>query len=951
MGNSKKVSDNDDSESTSIKLPKIETHKEDGLNLRENVQNDKSLIQNGPSSYNTFPINKAHANFNTNANANPNSNTNSDTNVNANTNTNTNTNTSANINTNISTNAHEDSKSSTQSRKKKRRAKSKGKSSVITLNKPNNNNPVNERKNEQDLEEAGNNTDHNVISTGINENDEDKSSYIKEISAKKPTFPNNTNDNNNSNNTPLSPRKQAIMRYKKSDDKMNERSFLNEAKENMRNKKKSPLLSNTNDEDDKYSSLLAQQNMDGKASLLKFESSKILVYHEQLNGDNSESQSSGRLLGHGEFEIFQLHNGDVTYLSCGRSFVYPLLPKLKILRIAFNQFILPLVNPERYWKIFINTDDDIGIHFLESTLKKLVQYRNLYFASITPSISKTEEITTFENIRPDSSHPKIDSKPNELQCNKDDLSNSGSLQLVADGETTRQLQRTPDIRSKVHEYLPSEFADVPESPPSAPISPNPIIESNVTLTSIKNNFDDGDKNNYTSTTGWALINREKSMNSITSAIASLEVDGNTTYNKQGVTNVKQENINFNISHQPSKPIYEPPPPPINQFQNLTDYKIHHPRPTKYQKSPNLSSSQDFNYNLFNKHKLPSSHLKKAEIDEKSESSMDSLLDEYEENISISKSYSFSYSKSRPPSRSVSSKIPANYHYNRTNNGHLFKENQNILDDLADSQYADEYDNNENIIDDNDDDQFPATSLSEYIRTRNNDKLTTRSRRSSRSELYTSVSNWMEPALNKKAPAYNKAYSVSNGNEGKTMSGKDLNDTYKNIYKSITQRNLSQYLENDTTSNTRKQPSRPQSIKPNLLPTTNHLNRKGSYADGLIQNRNGNGRSRSGSISRFSDYSSLLHSQSYYPLNKKPSKDTTRLYKQVSSNLSRSELPKNRNSIGIELNSSDVYKLISSNRTDVQDLRNGAKSNKHGIKNSKDDKNNNSRGFASRLFGW
>ena len=109
-------------------------------------------------------------------------------------------------------------------------------------------------------------------------------------------------------------------------------------------------------------------DLDEKVTLFKYKSLKIL---ELVNQNNA----NGSLLAHGIFEIFQLHQGDVTYLSCGNNFIYPLLPKIKVFRINSNQFLLPLVNPERYWKIFINSEELNVINNLINVFQNVSIYK------------------------------------------------------------------------------------------------------------------------------------------------------------------------------------------------------------------------------------------------------------------------------------------------------------------------------------------------------------------------------------------------------------------------------------------------------------------------------------------------------------------------------------------------------------------------------------------------
>ena len=138
------------------------------------------------------------------------------------------------------------------------------------------------------------------------------------------------------------------------------------------------------------------------------------------------------LLAHGIFEIFQLHQGDVTYLSCGNNFIYPLLPKIKVFRINSNQFLLPLVNPERYWKIFINSEELNVINNLINVFQ-----RNVQFISLHESENKNAPEPKLQFEFTDS----INTKPKELESPPRNI------------------------------YISNE---IPDSPPSAPISPGHI---------------------------------------------------------------------------------------------------------------------------------------------------------------------------------------------------------------------------------------------------------------------------------------------------------------------------------------------------------------------------------------------------------------------------------------------------------------------------------------------
>jgi len=615
---------------------------------------------------------------------------------------------------------------------------------------------------------------------------------------------------------PLSPRKQALMRYKKSDEMINDRSYIAEVKENLKTKPKanSPGENGKHDVERLLEPTFIQSNMDEKVTLFKFKSSKILVYDEQLSESNT---SSGTLLGHGAFEIFQLHNGDVTYLSCGPSFIYPLLPKLKILRIGFNQFILPLVNPERYWKIFIDSEEPNVIEVLGSTFERIVKYRNLFFGS---KVDVDKELGLCIDHQ-----DSINEKPHELKSLSiidETESNDGAISGATSGAISAGIPAA--ISDGISGFEFTVLAgEIPESPPSAPISPHHENLANIHLdiSPIKNHFDPG----------WTL-GKKVSMQSISTNMACLDVNEAPTSSN-----------------------------PLPQFRKEVK-TIQHPKPKR-----------PFNSNPFQAPQV-------TEIDNKSDSSMDSLLDEYEENITFSKSMTFS--RSRPPSRqhSVTStsflKAPQ-YSREPYFKGNIEKDEKSQYDELED---------------------FPSTSLSEYNRVHNSHiGGLTRSRRSSKSELYTSESNWMEPSLvanNKRLPKSRSNYSINS-----RPHNIDLNNTYHNIYKSITQRNLKQYLEDDDLS-----------VKSQRLPTIS-ANTQLDFS---------NLHSHNGERSKISARASSVRS-SYTPTS---SKDKTRL-------------------LDTKLNSSDVYQLISTrkSRSNIHDLRE-AKQPTPAV---------NKPGLASRLFGW
>lgn len=456
---------------------------------------------------------------------------------------------------------------------------------------------------------------------------------------------------------PLSPRKKTLMRHKNSDYDIQRESLIIDAKGNLRNH---------NSFADTDVSPIGPLNISEKVPLFDFMSAKV-VLHQELVGSNPKQ--SGTLLGHGRFEVFQLHKGDVTYFSCGSSFVYPLLPKLKVLRTSFNQFILPLANPERYWRISINTEDGRVIKNLEKTLEQKVQYRSFYLN----------------------------------EANKSD-----DLQYTDNGNHHSPL---PYPTSTTPPYTAQHFLpianELPESPPSAPISPQQINSFNHINEHPVSAFPE---------TKWSPI-RQQSSQSITSAIAS-----------------------FDLKDGKDHPFRNP-------------YQVEQPKPRRHLDPTKFTSPLKIDLRL----RYPDNGISN---DRKSGSSMDSLLDEFEENISTTRSITFSVAKhdSHVPSRAPS--------------------RQSITSALSKQKYT---------FPRFDDHEAPPAPSSEYIKMP--------SRRSSRSELYTSESNWMEPNApvdTGRLSRSRSSYSVASGHYPRNVKAADLNNTYHNIYRSITQRNLSQY---------------------------------------------------------------------------------------------------------------------------------------------------------------
>lgn len=480
---------------------------------------------------------------------------------------------------------------------------------------------------------------------------------------------------------PMSPRKQTLLRHQKSNLSEDEPLFLSEVKELKKNRR--PLTQNhmPRSENEKFNVLLASYPMDDRTTIFRAPFARIVVYHEQVP-DSGINASSGTLLGHGEFTIFQLHNGDITYLACGPSFVYPLLRKLKILRVSRSHFILPLVNPQRYWKMEVDSQEDAVLEELEKVFQKFVNYTSLFLVS-----SPVDDGEKYEKEK-----ESADSHAGHVQLSMPDM-----FPLRGSNEQTEYPisphASSPNFQAKGNQFTPF-FNNIPESPPSVPVSPNQfhLYDSKLPI--------------------------------LPSRSPNLEHD------HFGL--LSHPNAYMPIQTKLTKPLVKK----ANNAQIANPY--HH-----------TSQQSD-------------------------SSSMDSLLDEYEENVSMTRS--INYNGSRMPSRTASFVSISHHPLNNYARGNvLILPERSVAGSIIGDKNKHE-----------DDGVFPTTSLSQYNRNRRNSQNGL-SRRSSVSELYTSVSNWMDPSTN--GPKL--SHSRSNYTLASRQSNRPINvkDTYQDIYRSITLHNV------------------------------------------------------------------------------------------------------------------------------------------------------------------
>ncbi|ODV83518.1 hypothetical protein CANARDRAFT_9575 [[Candida] arabinofermentans NRRL YB-2248] len=184
----------------------------------------------------------------------------------------------------------------------------------------------------------------------------------------KPTL---TNFKKSYTNLNLSPRKRSIANFN-SNSNSNKKS-LDKSKNpfhsifNKRSKDKSVTKENNNKHTDKN-------------IIFTYPNARITSYNISKN-KNDEIPLNGTLIGHGELQIYKLSTSTSTsstyYLNCG-SVLYPILSRLKIIKIDYNSFILHLFNPERYWKITLigKLMDDFKFELI---LNDICDFKNRWF--------------------------------------------------------------------------------------------------------------------------------------------------------------------------------------------------------------------------------------------------------------------------------------------------------------------------------------------------------------------------------------------------------------------------------------------------------------------------------------------------------------------------------------------------------------------------------------------
>lgn len=117
-----------------------------------------------------------------------------------------------------------------------------------------------------------------------------------------------------------------------------------------------------------------------KKKLFNLKDSEIKVFtNSDLNSikNNINLGNKSTFLSKGSFEIYQLITNKTNYLICG-SVIHPIFPSSKVIKISHSCFIIPIKNPDRYWKLTLNTKNKETLSDFESVISKICIFKNEY---------------------------------------------------------------------------------------------------------------------------------------------------------------------------------------------------------------------------------------------------------------------------------------------------------------------------------------------------------------------------------------------------------------------------------------------------------------------------------------------------------------------------------------------------------------------------------------------
>lgn len=121
----------------------------------------------------------------------------------------------------------------------------------------------------------------------------------------------------------------------------------------------------------------SQNQNQHKLVLFKLEESEISVYKPL--GDTNEDLvrllqfQSPSLISQGRFVVYKMHQNGTHYLQCGEV-IHPILPNARVIKVNSDTYILPMRNPNRYWKLSLNLGHESADAF-EAVIKRICKFQ------------------------------------------------------------------------------------------------------------------------------------------------------------------------------------------------------------------------------------------------------------------------------------------------------------------------------------------------------------------------------------------------------------------------------------------------------------------------------------------------------------------------------------------------------------------------------------------------
>lgn len=146
-----------------------------------------------------------------------------------------------------------------------------------------------------------------------------------------------------------------------------------------------------------------------KRVLFEYPTARMTAYDLDRTGLTSTIRQ-GSLLAEGPLQIYQLEGSQTNYLVCG-GLVHPVMRMLRVFRTGATSFVLPLYNPERYWKLdmIVNDDDIEPVDLLIVVFTRICEYKDLTSDSVSEFIGGLTD-STADLIGEDISEENIRSK-------------------------------------------------------------------------------------------------------------------------------------------------------------------------------------------------------------------------------------------------------------------------------------------------------------------------------------------------------------------------------------------------------------------------------------------------------------------------------------------------------------------------------------------------------------